>query len=74
MKNKLPYPGFEFIFATGVIAMLMLPTLIMAQEPHQTTSKQLKIIIKNNDTTINGKNIKQLSKAEREKALKDMAK
>lgn len=69
MKKNLLNPSFEFMFALGIITMLMLPPMVMAQQP----PKQLKVIIENNDTTINGKNIKQLSASERATALKDMA-
>lgn len=69
MKKNLLNPNFEFIFALGIITMLMLPPIVMAQQ----APKQLKVIIQNNDTTINGKNIKQLSASERVTALKDMA-
>jgi hypothetical protein len=69
MKKKLLNPSFDFVFALGIISMLLLPPMVMAQQP----PKQLKVIIENNDTTINGKNIKDLSATERKKALKDMA-
>ena len=65
--KKLVTPGFEFAFALGIIAVFALPPIVMAQEP-----KEFKVTIHNNDTTINGKNIKELSANERKDALKEL--
>jgi hypothetical protein len=62
MKKNLSGLSFEIFFALGIIIILLLPALVMAQRP-----KQLKVTIQNNDTTINEKNIKELSVTERKK-------
>src|ERR1700744_2582429 len=68
MKKPLFKPGFEFIFTLSILAVLGLPPLVSAQ----TQTKDLQININNGDTTINGKNIKDLTAAERKDALKDI--
>lgn len=68
MKKLFTKPGFEFIFALGLIIILGLPPVLMAQVTH----KDLDISISNGDTTINGKNIKDLSPADRQQALTDI--
>jgi hypothetical protein len=68
MKKNVCYPSFEFLFSLGIIALLVLPPLVMAQN-----QLELKVTIQNNDTTINGKNIKALSAAEHKSALKDIS-
>jgi hypothetical protein len=67
MKKFFLKPGFEFIFALSLIAILGLPPMLMAQ-----SQKDIDIQIVNGDTTVNGKNIKQLSADERREALKDI--
>ena len=67
MKKIILKPGFEFIFALSLIAILGLPPVIMAQ-----TQKDVEIKIENGDTTINGKNIKDLSATDKQEALKDI--
>ena len=67
MKKYLLKPGFELVFALSLIVILGLPPVLMAQ-----TKKDLQITIINGDTTINGKNIKELSAGDRQDALKDM--
>jgi len=69
MKTFLLKPGFEFIFSISLIVILALPPVLMAQ----STSKELEINIQNGDTTINGKNIKQLSAKDRHDALVDIS-
>ncbi len=59
-------PSPESVFVLGVIAMLVLPPVIMAQGQHN----EMKVTIVNGDTTINGKNIKELTAADRKAALK----
>lgn len=66
--KKIVKPGFEFVFSLSLIAILGLPPLVLAQN-----QKSIDIKISNGDTTINGKNIKQLSSAERKDALAAMA-
>src|SRR5580698_10644260 len=67
MKTPILKPGFEFIFALSLIAILGLPPMLMAQD-----QKDVEIKIMNGDTTVNGKNIKDLSPAERKYALRDI--
>ena len=67
MKNFSLKPGFEFIFSLSLIAILGLPPMLMAQD-----GKDLEIKIENGDTIVNGKNIKELSAADRKSALRDM--
>ncbi|MET3978352.1 hypothetical protein ABIB62_000920 [Mucilaginibacter sp. UYP25] len=62
--KKLFKPGFEFIFSVALIAILGLPPLVLAQ-----SQKNIEIQIVNGDTTVNGKNIKKLTTAERKDAL-----
>jgi hypothetical protein len=65
--KKISAPGFEFAFALGLLAIFALPPIVMAQD-----NKEFKVTISNNDTTINGKNIKELSANERKSALKKL--
>ncbi len=67
MKTHFLKPGFELIFSISLIAILALPPMLMAQN-----QKEREIKIKNGDTTINGKNIKELSAQERQEALTDI--
>jgi hypothetical protein len=67
MKAHFLKPGFELIFSISLIAILALPPVLMAQN-----QKDLEIKIENGDTTVNGKNIKQLSAKERREALTDI--
>jgi len=67
MKTYFLKPGFELIFSISLIAILGLPPLLMAQN-----QRDIEIRIKNGDTTVNGKNIKDLSTSERTQALNDI--
>src|ERR1700743_1135164 len=67
MKKHWIKPGFEFIFALSLITIMALPRLVFAQG-----TKDVEIKIINGDTTINGKNIKELSPDQRKQALKDI--
>jgi hypothetical protein len=67
MKTYWIKPGFEFIFALSLIVIMALPPLVFAQGIKDTEIK-----ITNGDTTINGKNIKELPADERKQALKDI--
>jgi hypothetical protein len=67
MKTPILKPGFEFIFSLSLIAILGLPPMLMAQD-----QKDVEIKITNGDTTVNGKNIKDLSPDERKNALRDI--
>lgn len=68
MKKRIFNPGFEFVFTLAILAVFGLPPLVMAQN-----SKDVEISIKNGDTTVNGKNIKDLSPKEKQGALKDIS-
>jgi hypothetical protein len=67
MKKFILKPGFETIFALALIVILGLPPVLLAQ-----SEKEVEIKIVNGDTTVNGKNIKDLSKEERMYALRDI--
>jgi len=67
MKTNWTKPGFELIFALSIIGIMTLPLLVFAQG-----NKNMDITIINGDTTVNGKNIKNLSADERKQALKDI--
>jgi len=67
MKRQIIKPGFEFIFSLCILAVLGLPPLVSAQN-----TKDEQITITNGDTTINGRNIKDLSPKERQVAMKDI--
>jgi hypothetical protein len=68
MKKRIFNPGFEFIFTLSILAILGLPPLVFAQ-----STKDVNISINNGDTTVNGRNIKDLSPKERQTALKDIS-
>jgi hypothetical protein len=68
MKKRSFKPGYEFIFSLCILAVLGLPPLVSAQ----SSTKDMDITIVNGDTTINGKNIKDLSGKDRSEALKDI--
>jgi hypothetical protein len=67
MKKIVLKPGFEFIFSLSLIIVLGLPPMLLAQN-----RKDVDINIVNGDTTVNGKNIKDLSASDRAVALKDI--
>ena len=69
MKLRLVKPGFEVIFALSILAIIGLPPLVFAQ-----STRDIEIKITNGDTIVNGKNIKDLSEADRKDALKDIGK
>jgi len=62
--KKFVQPGFEFIFSVSLMVILGLPPLVLAQ-----SQKNIEIKIINNDTTVNGRDIKKLSAQERKEAL-----
>jgi hypothetical protein len=72
MKKTTIKPGFEFIFSLSIIAILGLPALLFAQTTTTKTDEQISIV--NGDTTVNGKNIKDLSAKDKQEALKDISK
>ncbi len=69
IKKLTTKPGFEFIFAVGIAAIFILPAAVMAQD-----NKNIDITIANGDTVINGKNIKDMSPAQRQEAMSDLNK
>jgi hypothetical protein len=69
MKKHFVKPGFEFIFSFSLVMILGLPPVLLAQIK---TQKDIEIKIENGDTTVNGKNIKDLSAADRESVLTDI--
>lgn len=69
MKKHLIKPGFELIFSLSLIAIFGIPALVFAQN---TKNRNIDIAIANGDTIVNGKNIKDLSPADRKEALKDI--
>jgi hypothetical protein len=69
MKKRSFKPGYEFIFTLCVLAILGLPPLVFAQ-----STKDMDITIVNGDTTVNGKNIKDLRGKERTEALNEIGK
>lgn len=76
MKKYLLKPGFEFLFSLGIIAVLALPQLLFAQSDKQPRKerKEIRITIKDNDTTFNGKNLKDLPPREKQEALAEINK
>lgn len=73
MKKKLFKPGFEFIFSALIIAALALPQLLFAQKDRKM-NKDVRITIRNNDTTYNGKSIKDLAPSEKQEAMAEINK
>jgi hypothetical protein len=69
MKTTFLKPGFEFVFALSLIAILGLPPMLMAQDKD---TKDVEIKIQNGDTTVNGKSIKNLTPAEKKDAMRDI--
>jgi hypothetical protein len=69
IKKLTTKPGFEFIFAVGIAGIFILPAAVMAQD-----NKNIDITIANGDTVINGKNIKEMSPAQRQEAMGDLNK
>jgi hypothetical protein len=67
MKQRFVNPGFDTIFALSIIAFFLLPALVFGQG-----KRRIEIRINNGDTIVNGRNIKDLSAADRERALKDI--
>jgi hypothetical protein len=73
MKKNLFKPGFEFIFSALIIAALALPQLLFAQKERKT-NKDVRILIRDKDTTYNGKNLKDLSPDQKQEALTEINK
>ena len=67
MKKFFFKPGFEFIFSLSLMVILGLPPVLLAQN-----QKDVEIKIVNGDTTVNGKNIKELSADDKKNALRDI--
>lgn len=73
MKKRLLKPGFEFMFSAGIVAAISLPQLLFAQD-RKEVEKEVNIVIRNNDTTFNGKNLKKMSADEKHEALAEINK
>jgi hypothetical protein len=73
MKKRLLKPGFEFMFSAGIVAAISLPQLLFAQD-RKEVEKEVSIVIRNNDTTFNGKNLKKMSADEKHEALAEINK
>jgi len=73
MNKVLFKPGFEFIFSALIIASLALPQLLFAQKERKI-NKDVRITIRDNDTTYNGKNLKDLPPNEKQEALTEINK
>lgn len=67
MKQRFVNPGFDLVFALSIIAIFLLPALVFGQ-----SKRRIEIRINNGDTIVNGKNIKDLSGADQEQALRDI--
>lgn len=67
MKKLIQKPGFETIFALGLMVILGLPPVLLAQN-----TQEVEIKIENGDTLVNGKSIKELSARERMVVQKDI--
>lgn len=67
MKQRFENPGFEMVFALSIIAIFLLPALVFGQG-----KRRIEIRINNGDTVVNGRNIKDMSAADREQALRDI--
>jgi len=73
MKKRLLKPGFEFLFSAGIVAAIGLPQLLFAQD-RKEAKKEVNIVIKDNDTTFNGKNLTKMAPDERQDALAEINK
>ncbi len=73
MKKVVFKPGFEFIYSALIIAALALPQLLFAQNERKI-NKDVRITIRDNDTTYNGKNLKDLPSNEKQEALAEINK
>jgi hypothetical protein len=69
MKNRLFNSSFEVLFTTGIVVALALPQFLFAQK-----HKEVNITIHNNDTTFNGKNLKDMKPAEKQEAIAEINK
>lgn len=73
MKKRLFQPGFELLFSAGIIAAIGLPQLLFAQSG-KNVKKEVSIVIKDSDTTFNGKNLKKMQPDEKQEALAEINK
>lgn len=69
MKKFLVRPGFEAMFYTGLLLLIVLPAMVFAQ----STNRSVNINVINNDTLINGKKISELKPAEKKEAKEALA-
>ncbi len=73
MKKILFKPGFEFIFSALIIAAMALPQLLFAQKDRKI-NKDVRILIRDKDTTYNGKSLKDLSLDQKQEAMAEINK
>lgn len=69
MKNRFFNSSFEVLFSAGIVVALALPQFLFAQK-----HKEVNITIHNNDTTFNGKNLKDMKPAEKQDAIAEINK
>ena len=69
MKKRVFNSSFEVLFTAGIVVALALPQLLFAQK-----HKEVNISIHNNDTTFNGKNLKDMKPTEKQEALTEINK
>jgi len=69
MKKLFFNASFEVLFTAGVVVALALPQFLFAQK-----HKEVNIAIHNNDTTFNGKNLKDMNPAEKQEAIAEINK
>jgi len=69
MKKRFFNSSFEVLFTAGVVMALALPQFLFAQK-----NKEVNIAIHNNDTTFNGKNLKDMKPAEKQEAIAEINK
>lgn len=69
MKKRLFNSSFEALFTAGVVLALALPQFLFAQKHNEVS-----INIHNNDTTFNGKNLKDMQPAEKREAIAEINK
>jgi hypothetical protein len=69
MKKRFFNSSFEVLFTAGVVVALALPQFLFAQK-----HKEVSITIHNNDTTFNGKSLKDMKPAEKQDAIAEINK
>jgi len=69
MKNSFFNSSFEVLFTAGIVVALAVPQFLFAQKHNEVN-----ITIHNNDTTFNGKNLKEMKPAEKQDAIAEINK